>query len=85
MLLGMKTTLTLDDDLVATLERLRQEREASLDDVVNDVLRRGLKEVSARPAPRVPFRTTAVSLGRPLVPLDNVAEAIATLEGEDAK
>ena len=42
----MKTTLTFDDDVAAALERVRRTRNASLKDVVNDALRRGLKDLS---------------------------------------
>ena len=42
----MKTTLTLDDDVAAALERVRRTRNASLKDVVNDALRRGLNDLS---------------------------------------
>jgi Ribbon-helix-helix protein, copG family len=38
----MRTTLTLDDDVAAALERLRKSRDASLKDLVNEALRRGL-------------------------------------------
>jgi Arc/MetJ family transcription regulator len=34
----MRTTLTIDDDVVAELQRLRRTRDASLRDVVNDAL-----------------------------------------------
>ena len=44
----MKTTLTLDDDVAAALERVRRTRNASLKDVVNDALRRGLNDLSTR-------------------------------------
>ena len=42
----MKTTLTLDDDVAAALERVRRTRNANLKDVVNDALRRGLNDLS---------------------------------------
>ena len=42
----MKTTLTFDDDVAAALERVRRTRNASLKDVVNDALRRGLNDLS---------------------------------------
>ena len=45
----MKTTLTLDDDVAAALERVRRTRNANLKDVVNDALRRGLNDLSTRP------------------------------------
>jgi len=40
----MRTTLTLDDDVTVQLERLRRARDASLKDLVNEALRRGLRE-----------------------------------------
>jgi hypothetical protein len=55
-----------------------------LKDVVNDALRRGLREMRARPK-RKPFRTTGHDMGSFLVNVDNVAEAIAHAEGENFK
>jgi Ribbon-helix-helix protein, copG family len=82
----MRTTLTLDDDVAATLERLRKTRDASLKELVNDALRRGLKEMTTGKKQRRPFRTRSVSLGRLLVPsIDNVAEVLAIAEGEAFK
>jgi hypothetical protein len=79
----MRTTLTLDDDVVAALARLRKTRGASLKDLVNEALRRGLKEMNARPKPREPFRTQAVALGHLRIgSIDNVAEALAIAESE---
>jgi hypothetical protein len=81
----MRTTLTIDDDVAARLERLRRERDSSLKDVVNDVLRRGLSDLDTPPKKRKPFRTKTYDCGKPLVPLDNVAEALALIEGENFK
>ena len=39
----MRTTLTLDDDVAAILERLRKSRDATLKNLVNEALRRGLE------------------------------------------
>ena len=79
----MRTTLTLDDDVAAMLERLRKARRQSLRDLVNEALRLGLKYMaSPRRRPR-PFRTQSVSLGRcRFGSLDNIAEALAVAEGE---
>jgi hypothetical protein len=41
----MRTTLTLDDDVAIQIERLRKTRDLALKDVINEALRRGLKEV----------------------------------------
>ncbi len=81
----MRTTLTIDDDVAVQLERLRRERAQSFRDVVNDALRRGLREMQARPKRRKPFRTKTYDMGPFLVNIDNVAEAIAYAEGEDFK
>ncbi len=79
----MRTTLTIDDDLAATLEQLRRSRDASLKDLVNEALRRGLREMEAQPKPRKPFRTMSVDCGTPLIAnIDNVAEVLAVVEGE---
>jgi hypothetical protein len=82
----MRTTLTIDDDVAAALEQLRRSRDASLKDLVNEALRRGLRDMGTRPKPRKPFRTQSVDLGKPLLPnIDNVAEVLAIVEGEAYK
>lgn len=82
----MRTTLTLDDDVAAALERLRKARDASLKEVVNEALRRGLKELGGAPKPRTPFRTQSVDLGRPqLASIDNIAEVLAIAERDSFK
>jgi ribbon-helix-helix CopG family protein len=78
----MRTTLTIDTDVAASLERLRKTRNASLKDLINEALRRGIKDMTARPKPREPFRTRAVDVGEVLVPVDNISEALAVAEGE---
>lgn len=80
----MRTTLTLDKDVAAALERLRKARKASLKAVVNEALRHGLARMAAPPdAPRRPFRTPSLALGRCLLGnVDNVAEVLAVAEGE---
>jgi predicted transcriptional regulator len=80
----MRTTLTIEDDIAAELKRLRRERDRTLKDVVNDALRRGLREMRARPE-RKPFRTAAYDMGKFLVDVDNVAEAICHAECENFK
>jgi hypothetical protein len=57
----------------------------SLKDIINDALRRGLRDLSAPPKERKPFRTKTSNMGPPRISLDNVAEALAYLEGEDFK
>jgi hypothetical protein len=79
----MRTTLTIDDDVAAELQRLRRTRDASLRDVVNGALRRGLREMTSAPKPRKPFRTRAFDPGRVLIDnVDNIAEVLALIVGE---
>ena len=82
----MRTTLTIDDDVAASLARLQKAQRTSFRKLVNDVLRRGLQQISARTPPRKRHATVAVDLGRcRLGNLDDVAEALAVAEGDAFK
>jgi len=82
----MRTTLTLDDDVAAALERQRRARDASLKDIVNDALRRGLSDLAKGPKKRERFHTQSVELGRlRLASIDNISESLAIAEGEAFK
>jgi Arc/MetJ family transcription regulator len=79
----MRTTLTLDDDVAASLERLRRSQKLSLKQLVNEALRRGLDDIGRRRKRRERVQTRAVALGRMrVVSIDNIAEALA---GENFK
>ena len=80
----MRTTLTLDDDVVAMLKREQTHSKKSFKALVNDALRSGLTRRAISRARREPHRTEGVSLGRCLLPsLDDVARILAIAEGED--
>ena len=82
----MRTTLTLDDDVAAILERLRKSRDVSLKDLVNEALRRGLKNMSGRTKRREHVQTRSVALGQlRIASLDNIGEALAVAESEANK
>ena len=82
----MRTTLTIDDDVAVQLERLRRKGDVSFKEVVNDVLRRGLRNIDTPQRPRKPFQTQTFDAGVPLIDnFDNVAEVLAIIEGEDRK
>jgi hypothetical protein len=81
----MRTTLTLDDDVAVELDRLRRQKNASLKDVVNDVLRQGLRATKTPAKPRKRFRMMTFDGKKQLIPLDNIAEALSILEGDDHK
>jgi hypothetical protein len=63
----MRTTLTIDDDVAAMSRRALsaciKARPESLKALINEALRRGIREMSARPKRREPFRTRVVDLG----------------------
>jgi hypothetical protein len=79
----MRTTLSLDDDVAALLTRIRKARRIGLKQLVNDALRRGLRDLQA-PPPRSPsYHTPSADLGRCLAgAIDDVAETLAVAEGE---
>jgi hypothetical protein len=79
----MRTTLTIDDDVAIVLKRLRKTRDASLKDLINEALRRGLKDMSGRPKRGAAFRTRSVDLGgMRLSGVDSIADALAIADGE---
>jgi hypothetical protein len=82
----MRTTLTIDDDVAAVLERLRKSRHANLKQLINEALRRGLKEMTGRSKPREAVQTRSVALGRVrIASIDNISEALAAAEAEGYK
>jgi len=79
----MRTTLSLDPDVAALLERARRQRKTKLRTIVNEALRKGLELMTAPTHRRTDYRTRGVDLGRCLVgSLDDVAEALGLAEGE---
>ena len=52
----MRTTLTLDDDLVEKLRELSRKRRIAFREVVNDTLRRGLSAQELRQKRQRPFK-----------------------------
>lgn len=75
----MRTTLTLDDDVAVQIEKLRKSRDLALKDIVNEALRRGLREMTAKPKKREPFRTGVHDGGELLM---DVKDALAMLDEE---
>ena len=73
----MRTTLTLDDDVAAMIERLRKRSGASKSQIVNDALRRGLAQIASPERKGATYQTPSTSLGRCLQPsLDNTDEVL---------
>lgn len=80
----MRTTLTLDDDVAETLQRLARGRRFK--EVANTALRLGLRAMESRAPDEAPLdRTEPVSGGPRLLNLDDPWDAIAATEGEDTR
>lgn len=85
MLLHMRTTLTLDDDIAVQLTRIREERKMSLRSAVNEAMRTGLTQMLAPTQARKTVRKTPVfHATRALIgDLTGTADMLAVAEGED--
>ncbi|MGB9368977.1 MAG: hypothetical protein WCE79_23475 [Xanthobacteraceae bacterium] len=82
----MRTTVEFDSDVAVELRRLRKTRDIGLKELVNDLVRRGIRDFNAPAKKKVPFRTKSVDLGKPLLPnVDNIHEVLAYAEGENYK
>jgi plasmid stability protein len=78
----MRTTLTLEPDVAAQLERRRRERHSSLKAEVNHLLRVGLEHEreSAPAAAAERFRVEPFSVGELLIDVDDVTAALDLIE-----
>jgi Arc/MetJ family transcription regulator len=76
----MRTTVSLDDDVAAAVERLRQERSIGLSEAINELIRAGLRI----PPQRREFQQRSVELGL-RIDVANVAEALDLLDGPAAR
>jgi hypothetical protein len=75
----MRTTVNLDDDVVALLNRRMTQEQVSFKKALNDAIR----ESSAnRPAP-ARFTTRTADLGVPSVNLDRALQIVADLEDDE--
>jgi len=80
MIASMRTTVTLDQDVVAYLKAYMRERGLSFKDALNQAVRNGL---SKNPKTRKPFRQKTYDMGIPAVPLRKALSLAAELEDEE--
>jgi hypothetical protein len=80
----MRTTVTLDPDVAAEIERIRTTEGRRFKHVLNDALRIGLRELS-RTTGEHPFASPTVprNLGESLIDITDTSAAIAQAEGDD--
>lgn len=77
--MSQRTTLTLDDDVAARLERVARRSGRPYRVVVNEALRRGL---DAAPIELEPFHVDARPMGvRPGIGLDDISGLLDLLDG----
>lgn len=76
----MRTTLTLEPDVSAMIERELTEKNTTLKSVINERLRRGYAAESSRQVCEIP---APMKLGKPLVAnFDNIAEVLELIEND---
>jgi hypothetical protein len=79
----MRTTITLEDDVAASLKRLGKGRGLKFKALVNLALREGLKNLTTPAKKRKVFQSRSADLGScRTANVDNVAEVLAVAEGE---
>jgi hypothetical protein len=78
----MRTTLTLEPDVAAQLERRRRERHSSLKAEVNHLLRVGLEHERAAAKTAAPerFRVEPLDVGELLIDVDDVTAALDLID-----
>ncbi|MGH3788753.1 MAG: ribbon-helix-helix protein, CopG family [Pseudonocardiaceae bacterium] len=72
----MRTTVSLDDDVAAAVQRLRAQRNIGLSEAVNELVRAGL----AVPSQRTRFVQRTFPMGA-RIDVTNVGDALEFLEG----
>jgi len=72
----VRTTIVLDQDVVAAIDEMRRRRSLGLSEAVNDLIRTGL----ARQPATAPFRQRSRVMGARM-DLTNVAEVLELLDG----
>jgi hypothetical protein len=79
----MRTTLTIDDDIVFGLKRIKADDPArSFKEIVNDVLRKGLNSTAKGSKTKNDFKIEPLNLGlREDLNFDNIEELLDRLEG----
>jgi hypothetical protein len=83
MMPSVRTTLRIDEDLLAELKRLARAQKLSLTQLANRLLRRGIEATRASGAARPAYRETTFAMGRPRFELDKALALAAAIEDEE--
>ncbi len=82
----MRTTLTIEDDLLEELKEVAHRKRLPLKQLVNRLLRLGLQSFRQPRRGRRPYRCPSIPLGSPLIAggsLDKALELASRLEDEE--
>ncbi len=81
----MRTTITLEDDVLGRAKKLAAKLNRPFRYVINETLRMGLNAAET-PAKRQVYRTTPRKMGvKPGRNLDRIQELLSQVEGEDRR
>lgn len=81
----MRTTLTIDDDILEKARAIGKKRRTPFRQVINEALRAGLERAEVAATART-YRTQPHPLGlKRGKDLDNIQELLAQVEGEDCR
>jgi hypothetical protein len=81
----MRTTLTLDDEVIVGIRKLQRKRpDASFKQIVNDVIRKGLEAEVGEKRPKFTVRTFD-AIPKAGLNFDNVQALLSEVEGDDRK
>ena len=81
----MRTTLSIDDDVMERARALAAKLRTPFKTVINETLRAGLDKVE-QPAKQRHYKTKPHAMGlRQGRNLDNIQELLAQIEGEDSR
>jgi hypothetical protein len=83
MMLLMRSTVRIDDELLGGLRARAQKDGVSLTRALNDVLRSGLRSTATRTRPRKTYREKPLGLGEARVDLSKALAAADGLEGAE--
>ncbi len=79
----MRTTITLDDDVLGRARTLASVSHETFRRVINEALRAGL-DVVAKPTVQKPYRTRPHKMGlREGVSLDRIQDVLSQFDGEE--
>lgn len=85
IMLIMRTTITIDDDVLEHARALAAKLRTPFKTIINEALRSGLEYVE-RPVKQKPYKTRSHAMGlKSGRNLDNIQELLAQIEGEEAR